>query len=470
MLLHNTRQKEARRRVEAKRPADMTRSERQNEIAHQLHEARAVTADPGFPVEARRSLEAAARELAAKQSTERLEIVACGAVSSGKSSLLNALAGGEMFKTDVKAGSTLRRNEAPWPGQEKVTLVDAPGLEEAGGEEREAIARLIARDADLVLFVVDGPLRNFEFDMLARLAKLDKPIVVCVNKEDWFRADDRETLRRQICDQVTPLVPKDNVLSVRARATKRVRVRVAADGSEIDETIAEEPDLTALADRLLEIVSREGQDLLLANLLLRARGLAISARSHAQGEIDRRANKIVDRTMWQAGAAAALSPLPMIDLAASLALTTKMVVELAGIYRQPLALDTATQLLGQMSKHLVSVTGTSIAGPALGAAIATTLKTVPGVGTLTGGILQGLTQALVTRWIGRIFMRYFRDAMREPAEGWGAVAREEWKSLTRPGELADFVRSGLKRLVFAQDAGGQKASPGDGASPGKELP
>ncbi len=39
-------------------------------------------------------------------------------VSSGKSSLLNALAGREMFRTDVRAGTTLARNEVPWPGVE----------------------------------------------------------------------------------------------------------------------------------------------------------------------------------------------------------------------------------------------------------------------------------------------------------------------------------------------------------------
>jgi uncharacterized protein (DUF697 family) len=337
-------------------------------------------------------------------------------------------------------------------------LVDAPGLEEVHGEEREAVARLIARDADLVLFVLDGPLRNFERDLVERLARLEKQIVVCINKEDWFRSADRETLRLQVCEQVAPLVPRENVLSVRARASNRVRVRVAADGSQVDERVVEEPDLDALAERLLAIVKRDGQDLLLANLLLRSRGLAASARAHVQDELDARARQIVDRTMWQAGAAAALSPLPVIDLVASMALTTKMVVELAKVYRQPLALDTAAQLLGQLGKQLVSVTGASLAGPVLGAAIASSLKAVPGVGTLTGGVLQGLVQALVTRWIGRIFIQYFRDEMQEPPQGWGAVAREQWNALTRPAELAEFVRQGLRRLVFKPPSSAGKES------------
>ena len=49
--------------------------------------------------------------------------------------------------------------------------------------------------------------------------------------------------------------------------------------------------------------------------------------------------------------------------------------------------------------------------------MASLLKTVPGVGTIAGGFLQGLVQALVTRWIGGVFIEYFSDEMRQPEGG-----------------------------------------------------
>ena len=55
-------------------------------------------------------------------------------------------------------------------------------------------------------------------------------------------------------------------------------------------------------------------------------------------------------------------------------------------------------------------------------------------------------QALVTRWIGRVFMVYFRGEMQEPALGWTALAREQWNDVTRPKELAQLVKTGLARL------------------------
>ena len=150
--------------------------------------------------------------------------------------------------------------------------------------------------------------------------------------------------------------------------------------------------------------------------------------------------------MWQAGAAAALSPLPVLDVAASLAISTNMVLALARVYRQPIDLETASRLIGELGKNLVAILGTTAAAPVVGSAVATLLKTAPGVGTLAGGALQGLVQALVTRWIGRVFSAYFRSEMREPLGGWTALARAKWNEVTRPAELAQLVKTGLGQL------------------------
>jgi hypothetical protein len=376
---------------------------------------------------------------------QTLEIVAFCTVSSGKSSLLNALAGRDVFRTDPKGGTTVARNEVPWTGQDKVVLVDAPGLAEVHGEEREALARQIARDADLVLFVVDGPLKDFEFKLLSQLHEMEKRVLVCLNKSDWFRETDRQILAGQIIEQTRRMIAPEDVLTLRAQPGRRVRVRVLADGSEVEETVDVEPDISPLAERMLDIVEQDGRDLLAANLLLRARGLAVDARRQVQTALDKRAQQVVERYMWQAGGAAAISPLPVLDVAVGLAISTKMVFELARVYRQSIDIEAAGRLIGELGKNLVSILGASVASPTLGTAVASLLKTVPGVGTIAGGVLQGLVQAIVTRWIGQVFIAYFRDEMREPPAGWAALARAKWDQVTRPAELAQLAKAGLAR-------------------------
>ncbi|HTU26280.1 MAG TPA: DUF697 domain-containing protein, partial [Pirellulales bacterium] len=352
----------------------------------------------------------------------------------------------DVFRSDAAGGTTVTRSELAWPGADQVVLVDTPGLAEVKGIDREIPARQAARDADLVLFVVDGPLKHFEYNLLRELVAMEKRVIVCLNKEDWYTDADRQRLVEQLHEQARAMIPADDVLSVRAQPVSRTRVRVLPDGREVEEIVTEESDISALAERMLATVSRDGEDLLAANLLLRARGLAADARGRIASTLDRQADEVVQRAMWQAAAAAALSPLPVLDVAAGLAVTTGMVVSLARVYRQSIDLDTVSRLVAELGKNLVAILGTSAAAPAVSTAVASVLKTAPGVGTLAGGALQGLVQALVTRWIGKVFMVYFRGEMHEPAIGWTALAREQWNEVTRPRELAQLVKTGLARL------------------------
>ena len=226
---------------------------------------------------------------------------------------------------------------------------------------------------------------------------------------------------------------------MRSRPTQRERVRVLADGSQQTELVDVPPDIQPLAERMLRIVQRDGRDLLLANLLLQSRGLVDEAKQRVRASLDRRAREIVDRYTWGAAGAAALSPLPVVDLATGFAISTKMVLDLARVYHQDIDVDVVVQLLGQQGKNLLGVLGTSAATPAVAAGIASLIKGVPGVGTLAGGAMQGVVQALITRWIGAVFIRYFQNEMREPPGGMAALARREWERITSTAELRKFV-------------------------------
>jgi GTP-binding protein EngB required for normal cell division/uncharacterized protein (DUF697 family) len=449
-LLANTRFKDRRRAAGKLAPSEMSRRQQQQEIATHLEEGDTLAEDANLPAEVREPIRRSLDALKQKLDKQTLEIVAFGTISSGKSSVLNALAGRDVFRAEARGGTTVTRNEIPWPGSDQVILVDTPGLAEIHGADREELAKRAARDADLVLFVTDGALKDFEFRFLEHLAAMEKRVLVCLNKEDWYSPEDRALLLGQIAEQVGGIVPRENVLALRAQPVARVRTRILADGTQCEESVEVEPDIGALAQRMRAIVTRDGRDLLLANLLLQSRGLVAEAKAQVQTELDKRAREIVDRSMWQAGAAAAISPLPVIDLVAGAGITSNMVLQLARVYRQKIDLDTLSRLLGELGKQLLSVAGANVAAPAAASAIASTLKTVPGIGTITGGVLQGLVQVLVTRWIGGVFIAYFKREMQLGASDWATLARQQWKEVTRPEELARLVRTGLARLGARQ--------------------
>ena len=75
-----------------------------------------------------------------------LHIAVVGRVSTGKSSLLNALIGEQRFAVSPLHGETKHSSMEAWSEVEAkgVYLIDTPGLDEAGGENREELAKEVA--------------------------------------------------------------------------------------------------------------------------------------------------------------------------------------------------------------------------------------------------------------------------------------------------------------------------------------
>ena len=287
-IWRNTRDQRRKQMRAAKNPSQMSAADKQRELEDNLASVRDLRDDDALADEVRDELDPLLEQVTAKTENQTLEIVAFGTISSGKSSLLNALAGRDVFSSDAKGGTTTQRNEIPWPGDNRVRLVDTPGLGEIEGLDRHATAAKAAQDADLVLLVVDGPLRQSEFALLEQLGQMEKRVLICLNKEDWYADEEREKLRGQIVEQTAGIVPRKDVIAVRSRATTRTRMRVAAGGETVEEQIDVPANIEPLARRMMTIVRQDGRGLLLANLLLQSRGLVEEAKRRVEAGLDRR--------------------------------------------------------------------------------------------------------------------------------------------------------------------------------------
>jgi small GTP-binding protein len=430
-----------------KNPSELSSGQKQREIDENIDQIQRLKSAAEDNPQLRAQLDPLLRELEEKREAQTLEIVAFGTISSGKSSVLNLLAGRDVFATDVRGGTTVTRNEIPWPGIDQVTLVDTPGLGEVDGEAHVNIAAESAKDADLVLVVVDGPLRQSEHNLLEQLGQMEKRVIICLNKSDWYSPEDRQKLVGQISRQTGGFVHDEDIVSIQAQAGHRVRRKILADGSEVEETVTIEPAIDPLADRMMAVLRSEGKQLLMANLLLQSRGLVEKARQNVRESLDRNAWAVVDKYMWGAGGIAALSPFPVVDLLAGSAISTKMIVDLADVYQQKVDLQTASKWLSEMGKNLIGVLGAQGATVAVSAVVASLLKTVPFAGTIVGGVLQGATQALITKWIGSVFIEYFRNEMQTPEGGLAGLARRQWETVTTVDELRKLVQTARQKLA-----------------------
>jgi len=276
---------------------------------------------------------------------------------------------------------------------------------------------------------------------------MEKRIVVCLNKSDWYHPDDRQKLIRQLQAQTHPWVRPDEIISIQAQAGQRIRHRVTADGNTQEELVEIPADIGELAQRMMAVVRQDGKELVMANLLLQSRGMLEKAKERIRASIDAKAWETVDRYMWGAASVAAVNPYPFIDLAAGVGISTKMIMDLADVYEQKMDLQTASKWLAEMGKILISVLGSQGASLAVASVVASMIKTVPIAGTLVGNAMQGAVQALITRWIGAVFIDYFGNEMQFVDGGLANAARRQWEWVTTTDEIRKLVAQARKKLT-----------------------
>lgn len=120
----------------------------------------------------------------------------------------------------------------------------------------------------------------------------------------------------------------------------------------------------------------------------------------ASGENLAKANDIVrNRVYWSMGAG--LVPIPIVDMAALLAIQLEMVSKLAKLYEQSFRRDIAKSAIVAL---LGSVIPTLAAGP-----MASLLKLIPVIGYTTGAVSMSLIGGAGTYAVGKVFTKHFES-------------------------------------------------------------
>ncbi len=410
----------------------------------------------------------ALRELSAKLDTGTIEIAAFGLVSRGKSSVLNALAGRAVFRVGATHGTTTARGSHPWESatlsaasgfvDARLVLVDTPGIDEVGGEVRELLAREVARHADLLLFVVAGDIQRVEFEALAQLREANKPILLVFNQIDRYPDADRDAIYRTITDErVRELLrPEDVILAAAAPDPVRVRVR-RPDGTTTTEWERPEPVIEPLKARILDVLEREGKALLALNTLLYAGDLHGAIVARKMQLRDARADDAIWKFALAKGAAVALNPIPVADLAGGLAVDISMIVALSRIYGIPLTRQTAAGLVLDMAKALGAVGAVKLAGHLLVGGMKSALAgitmlsgglagplTVLGYGAI--GLSQGAAAAAVSYVLGRSAKVYLQQGCQWGPRGIRTVVQEILRE-ARSESVLDRLKDDLRGKV-----------------------
>ena len=380
-----------------------------------------------------------------------LHIAAFGRVSTGKSSLLNALIGDHRFTVSPLHGETLTSSMQPWSEIEAggVYLIDTPGLDEAGGEERELLAREVANRADLVIFVLDGDITQSERASLSTLVQQGRPVLVALNKKDLYTEAELESLLLSIRSKTAGLVNASDVMAV--AADPRAQKIVAIDSEGI-ETAAERPrrrDIEQLKLRLWDIFEAEGKTLVALNASLFAADLSDQVGKRilkARREIG---DRVVRTYCVGKGIAVAFNPVPVADLFAAAFVDVGMVVHLSRVYDLPLSRREAGTLVRVIVAEAAALMGTVWALHFVSSALK--VGTL-GLSTVLTAGAQGAIAYYSTYVVGRVAAEYLSHGKSWGEGGPKRVVKEILDSLDKESVLKEARREIRARLGVSSAA------------------
>jgi small GTP-binding protein len=447
------------------------------EAQHALHD---LVENLDLTSQERQGLEAeihSLENLVEKLDQQVVHIAVFGMVGRGKSSLLNALLGQPVFETGAIHGVTRTSQQASWHisrekiegseqsllrvrlsslGNSRVELIDTPGIDEVQGEDREILAREVAKQADLILFIIAGDMTQVEYRALSELRRASKPIILVFNKVDQYPEADRIAIYEKIRDErVREILSPDEIVMAAASPLVAQAVRLP-DGRLSAHLSVGEPQIEDLKLKILEVLHREGKSLVALNSMLFADDVNERMVQRKMEIRDQNANQIIWKGVMTKAVAIALNPVTMVDLVSSVVIDVAMIVALSKLYSIPMTRQGAIKLLQKIAIAMGGIT----AGELLANLGLSSLKGLLGLAApATGGVSLtayasvAITQAGVagvsTYGIGQVAKEYLANGASWGPEGPKTVVQRILASLDESSILSR-IKDELRAKIDAR--------------------
>ncbi|MEA5513781.1 GTP-binding protein, partial [Nodularia sp. UHCC 0506] len=298
-----------------------------------------------------------------------VQIAAFGMVGRGKSSLLNALVGQTVFETGPLHGVTRDSQRVNWSiseetigdnertlrvtlpagGQSQVELIDTPGLDEVDGDTRAALAEQVAKQADLILFVIAGDMTKIEYEALSQLREAGKPIILVFNKVDQYPEADRMAIYHKIRDERVRelLTPLEIVMAAASPLVKTAIIR--PDGTRGVQLRNSTAQVEELKLKILEILHREGKALVALNTMLYADNVNEQLVERKLTIREQNANQLIWKAVMTKAVAIALNPVTVVDILSSIVIDISLILGLSKLYGIPMSESGAVKLLQKIA-------------------------------------------------------------------------------------------------------------------------
>lgn len=300
---------------------------------------------------------------------------------------------------------------------------------------------------DAVLFVTAGDLTESAFNVLKQRVLAGQRAVLAFNKQDQYLPADRETVRQKLQQRVAGL-PRPVEVAAIATAPRPIKVRRHQSDGRVEESLEQvAPDVAAL-ETALKKVACDRTELVLSTTLRQAELLRQEVQTSLNGVRRERAMPLVEQLQWVAAATAFASPVPTLDLLATVAINGQLVMDLGKVYGFSFSLDEAKTAAGTLASLTVKLGLVELSTQAL-----TTVLKSHAATYVAGGMVEGLSAAYLTRMAGLSLIEYFEEAALAgqsssslSLESIGQRLQALFQQNSQGALLVRLVQQGLERL------------------------
>jgi len=373
-----------------------------------------------------------------------------GLVSRGKSAVLNALLGRKVLPTGPLNGVTLTPQSVFWtpeptPGSDlpdhlQIELIDTPGLDEIDGQTRAKMAQEVARQADLILFVVSGDITRTEYTALCDLRRAQKPLLLVFNKIDLYPDQTRQEIyqnlqrlgaaTRDASGLQRLLSPQEIVLVAADPAPIQVRVE-EADGRVTYQWETPPIVIEPLKQKILRLLGQEGSTLLALNALFQARDAEQSLAAKVVELRSPEAETLIWKFVRYKAIAVALNPIAVLDVIGGTISDLAMIRALSELYGLPVTRHEAQQLWRTILLSSGGLLATELGSGLLlglgksGAAVAAGADTSLGLPAYAAtASLQGAVAGFGSYSVGRAIQTYLENGCSWGPQGASRVIQD----------------------------------------------
>jgi uncharacterized protein len=257
--------------------------------------------------------------------------------------------------------------------------------------------------SDLVLFVTAGDITDPEFQMLSKLASIGQRLVLIWNKSDQCLPEQKSQVLQQLRQRMAGILAAEDIVAITS-APNVIKVRQhQPDGTFKEWTENPQPQIQPLTERLSKILTQESQKLVWANTIRLA--------SHLKSEVKMSLNvvrreqtlPIIEQYQYIAAATAFANPVAALDLLATAAISTQMVIDIGAIYQQKFSLEQAKTVAGTLATQMLKLGLVELSTQAITAALKSNAITF-----VAGGVVQGVSAAYFTKIAGLSLIEYFQ--------------------------------------------------------------